>query len=283
MHIHLATAGGIPTVPASTRQQTKPSSQAASPGSTAPAGTSAVNVVASGLSALRAGSLSVQPRSRSPFALLIVVLAHVLLLITILTVRHSTSTVVTPPLFVSLIPDVVQQTTPDVTPPQPKALTQAPAQPQIAPPPVLIATESNTPAPISAPPVSNTNAKTSTAPNPVTTSTTNAVAVEAAPAVSNPASAPTAPIFNADYLNNPAPKYPPISRKSGEEGKVLLRVFVDPSGAPGTIEIHHTSGFERLDKAALAAVRYWKFVPARQGGEAVGAWVLVPIIFSVKT
>ena len=92
----------------------------------------------------------------------------------------------------------------------------------------------------------------------------------------------TAPRFDADYLDNPAPTYPPLSRKAGEEGRVLLYVLVEASGLPSKIEVRTSSGFERLDRAAMAAVKRWKFVPAKQGAEAVAAWVQVPIVFSVK-
>ena len=94
--------------------------------------------------------------------------------------------------------------------------------------------------------------------------------------------APSVPRFDADYLNNPTPAYPPLSRRLREEGKVVLRVLVEPSGAAGTVEMRTSSGFERLDKSAISAVSRWKFVPAKQGNEAVGAWVLVPIVFSLK-
>ncbi len=112
----------------------------------------------------------------------------------------------------------------------------------------------------------------------------------AAPAMPTTPVAPAAPVvltpsvprFDADYLNNPSPAYPPLSRRLREEGKVMLRVFVEASGAAGTVEIRTSSGFERLDKSAVTAVSRWKFVPAKQGTEAVGAWVVVPIIFSLK-
>jgi len=92
----------------------------------------------------------------------------------------------------------------------------------------------------------------------------------------------TAPRFDADYLENPAPVYPQLSRRAGEEGKVVLRVFVEPSGLPSRVEVRTSSGFERLDKSAVAAVGRWKFIPARLGDDVVGAWVLVPINFSLK-
>jgi protein TonB len=56
---------------------------------------------------------------------------------------------------------------------------------------------------------------------------------------------------------------------------------VGADGLPRHIEIRTSSGSGRLDEAALEAVRRWKFVPARRGDEAVEAWVLVPVAFSL--
>jgi len=47
------------------------------------------------------------------------------------------------------------------------------------------------------------------------------------------------------------------------------------------VELKSTSGSERLDQAALDAVRQWRFVPAKRGSEAIAAWVVVPISFSL--
>lgn len=98
--------------------------------------------------------------------------------------------------------------------------------------------------------------------------------------------APPAPIvppnFNAGYLDNPAPLYPPLARRMGEEGRVMLRVYVEASGLPSKVEIRTSSGSERLDQAAVDAVKRWKFAPARQGDHAVPASVVVPIAFSLK-
>lgn len=88
--------------------------------------------------------------------------------------------------------------------------------------------------------------------------------------------------FDAGYLQNPAPVYPAMSRRLGEEGRVMLRVFVESSGSPSKLEIRTSSGSSRLDQSALEAVRRWKFVPARRGDEAVAAWVVVPIVFNLR-
>lgn len=104
------------------------------------------------------------------------------------------------------------------------------------------------------------------------------------PIAAKPAPAPvTPPQFNAGYLNNPAPVYPAVSRRLGEEGRVVLRVFVDERGLPAQVELRTSSGHERLDSVALETVRQWKFVPARRGDQAVSAWVLVPISFSLRS
>lgn len=112
------------------------------------------------------------------------------------------------------------------------------------------------------------------------------VPVRAAPIEAAPAPAPiaiTAARFDADYLHNPKPVYPHASRRLGEEGKVLLRVYVSPEGLAEKIELKLSSGFSRLDQAAQETVNRWRFVPARRGDEAIAAWVQVPITFQLES
>lgn len=90
------------------------------------------------------------------------------------------------------------------------------------------------------------------------------------------------PSSNAAYLNNPRPVYPPISRRMNEQGKVVLRVFIDEQGNPQQIEVNKSSGFERLDKSAVDAVRRWKFVPGKRNGVPEGMWNMVPINFVLE-
>lgn len=92
----------------------------------------------------------------------------------------------------------------------------------------------------------------------------------------------TPPNSDAAYLRNPRPAYPAMSRKAQESGTVLLRVFVGSDGHVRHLEVKTSSGFPRLDEAALAAVKRWVFQPGRQGPNAVDAWVLVPITFSLN-
>lgn len=108
--------------------------------------------------------------------------------------------------------------------------------------------------------------------------------VPAAPINIAPAPVPvTAARFDADYLDNPKPIYPLVSRRLGEQGKVLLRVHVSAAGLAEKVEVKTGSGYARLDQAAGDAVGRWRFVPARRGEQAIAAWVQVPIIFQLES
>lgn len=93
----------------------------------------------------------------------------------------------------------------------------------------------------------------------------------------------TAARFDADYLDNPQPIYPHASRRLGEQGKVLLRVYVSAAGLAEKVELKLGSGFARLDRAAQEAVGLWRFVPARRGEQTIAAWVQVPITFQLES
>jgi protein TonB len=83
------------------------------------------------------------------------------------------------------------------------------------------------------------------------------------------------------YLANPPPDYPSVSKRTGEQGRVMLRVRVDSKGQVEDVVVEATSGFPRLDQAALAAVRRWRFVPARLGDRSVAGWAIVPVAFAL--
>ncbi|MBI5627023.1 MAG: energy transducer TonB [Nitrosomonadales bacterium] len=90
------------------------------------------------------------------------------------------------------------------------------------------------------------------------------------------------PDYHAAYLNNPPPVYPMVARRMGWQGRVVMYVEVLESGLPGQIKLHQSSGRDVLDNAAMQAVRGWKFVAARQNGQVVSKWFLVPIPFILK-
>lgn len=109
------------------------------------------------------------------------------------------------------------------------------------------------------------------------------LAAPAAPVVTNPAPTTFSPArFDAAYLHNPRPNYPAVSRRLGEEGKVLLRVLVSPDGRAAAVNLEKSSNFERLDEAARQAVAQWRFVPAKHGDEAVEATIIIPLVFRLE-
>lgn len=94
-------------------------------------------------------------------------------------------------------------------------------------------------------------------------------------------SAESEPIFNANYLNNPAPYYPQSAKRKGIQGKVLLSVLVQTDGTAASVQVSRSSGSNDLDVAALDAVKQWKFIPARSKGHPVQASVVVPVEFKI--
>mgnify|MGYP001266353819 CR=1 FL=1 len=144
-------------------------------------------------------------------------------------------------------------------PPRPKPVAK-PVEKRPDPPPVLAApVEAPSPVEVAPPP-----------PAPII-------------AVTPPVIEVTAPIFSAVYLENPPPAYPGISRRVGEQGRVILRVLVNAGGSADEVQVRESSGHARLDNAARDTVRGWRFVPAKRGDTPVPAWVLIPVSFRLES
>ena len=108
----------------------------------------------------------------------------------------------------------------------------------------------------------------------------------AAPVEAPPAPAPsilpkTIPPSAVQYLVPPAPVYSRISAKMRESGKAVVRVFIDEAGLPRNVQLAVSTGFARLDDAALAAVRNCRFKPYLENGAAVAGWAAIPIEFEL--
>lgn len=179
----------------------------------------------------------------------------------------------------------------NVEPPPEQPRKSPPAEPAPKPAP----SPARSPARDSAP-------KPAATPLPVLTTAREEPGATAAPAASMPSVAPpidamptpaapppvpspepvVAARYDADYLSNPKPAYPPLSQRLGEQGTVVLKVRVEPDGRAGEVQLEQSSGFARLDKAAVDAVRRWHFAPARRGAEAISSWVRVPMPFSLR-
>ena len=231
-----------------------------------------------------APDLRIAPPRLSLGVLAVVLLVHAGILAGVLTLTKPTQLITLPtPLYVRLIEATTAQPEPTPPPVQPRlqppqpsvptpVLTAPPAPPGLASEPVQPARQ-----PLPAEP-----ARPETLPAP--TPAPAPAATETPRAASPPPPLPvTQPRFNADYLDNPKPPYPGASRRMGEEGEVRLRVQVDTSGHAQQIEVYRSSGFPRLDQAALDTVKQWRFVPARQGDQPIPAWVIVPIQFSLRS
>ncbi len=179
---------------------------------------------------------------------------------------------------VQVIADLIELPQPKVEPtppppapqptPKPQPVVRQTPRPQPTPLPVAVADPApSDQAPIVPAPVPPAPAEPSPAP---------ARPVEpAVPAVQLPSS-------TADYLNNPAPAYPPLSRRLGEQGRVVVRVLIGTDGTASQAEIRSSSGFERLDQAALQTVLKWRYVPGKRAGVPEAMWFNVPINFVLE-
>lgn len=121
---------------------------------------------------------------------------------------------------------------------------------------------------------------TLTEPPPPEKAITVAVAAETPPA---PAPVAARVISEVAYVEPPQPRYPPESRRSGEEGVVLLRVLINEMGRPARVEIERSSGHARLDNAARIAVQRALFRPYIENGVARTALAVIPIEFIKKS
>lgn len=78
------------------------------------------------------------------------------------------------------------------------------------------------------------------------------------------------------------PEYPPASRRAGEAGTVTLQVFVKEDGRAGEVKIARSSGFAKLDEAAVKEVqRSWRFVPGKEDGKPVAMWHTFAVTFKL--
>ncbi|WAK02355.1 energy transducer TonB [Methylobacter sp. YRD-M1] len=149
-------------------------------------------------------------------------------------------------------------------PVQKKAVPLKPQKPKVKPKPVEEVVEP-TPQPV----ITDESAPVSPAP----------VAAPPAPPVEEKVTQPHA---GADYLHNPAPEYPEIAMERGWEGRVLMKVHVQPDGKPDEISVIQSSGKKVLDDAAVSTVKKWSFVPAKRGDTPIAGWVTVPITFNLS-
>jgi protein TonB len=198
-----------------------------------------------------------------------VIVAHALLISALATAERSIPVLKQPkPITVTLV---------DSKPPSPEPIKLRPVEsaPLLPAPPQLVL-----PITVDTPPV----AVAAATPVNVAAPTPVAVATPTLPSIPSPAAVPAdmPPTADASAEGNAKPVYPKASRALGEQGRVLLDVYVRADGSVGEIRLHQTSGFDRLDDAALKAVHQWHYRPARQAGKEIAMWYVQPISFDLR-
>lgn len=91
--------------------------------------------------------------------------------------------------------------------------------------------------------------------------------------------ADTAP--HVDITQPHMQEYPKSAQASGEQGTVLVQVYVRPDGRVAKYAVAQSSGFGDLDSAALQSVLNWRFVPAMRGGDPVSDWTIVKLVYQL--
>ena len=176
-----------------------------------------------------------------------------------------------------------------IPPPRPTKPVPAPV-PEV-PAPVDVVVQSKpvaTPPAVSAPVPPPADVAPQSPSPPAVAADAEATAAEAQVAIAQPIRAPVA---RAPERSEPpaliersrvAPIYPRASRRAGEAGTVVLRLTVGVSGTVLATDVLSSSGFDRLDQAAQAAVRQWRFSPGTRQGVPVELSIQVPIRFELQ-
>ncbi|WP_169804495.1 energy transducer TonB [Sphingomonas pituitosa] len=171
-----------------------------------------------------------------------------------------------PPLVVNLLPLDPPPPAPVVLPTEKVVVRPAEPKRVVAPPPII------------AIPTAAVTIQTITKPEPIPPAPAKVGEAKPAP----PRAADTLVNLNTRLLSAEPPRYPAESRRRREVGTVVLMVVVDEDGRVGTISISDSSGFERLDKAALSAVRRWRWTPTVIDGRPSQVRGLVRIPFELR-
>ena len=124
------------------------------------------------------------------------------------------------------------------------------------------------PGPTASPVASGAVAATPPSPTPSAASVTGA---GASPPVAARAQGPR---VDASWQGNEPPPYPLAARRRREEGTVRLDLLVEADGTVSQVRLRQSSGSPLLDRSVMQTVRHWRFVPARQDGQAIAAWYM---------
>lgn len=220
------------------------------------------------------------------FTLGAVLSAHLLPLVWYLAADPGTVTIQPPVLTGVLVSQPASQQT-AAPPPEQKPVAKAEAQPvvqQEIKPAVKPAAKrqlkqtqaENKPArPLAQAPLTKATAQPNTAaqPTPVATAAAQQLTEQINPAVKHNHAATavpvSAPVLHATAHYNAPPVYPQLSRKLREQGTVVLELTVLINGTVADVIVLQSSGYPRLDQAALSAVQHWRYQAALRGDTAI--------------
>ena len=221
-----------------------------------------------------AGSTDAQAPARRPLSfnalVAITVVALHLLLFAALIAQRQLMKPAPEPVAIQLLS--IPAAPPSPPPSSPEQLLETP--PVVVPPPVLLL-EDRPPA------IAAVVSEAPPAPQPAAPA---AVAVAEGPPSPVAARAPSAVSggdLSASMIEAVPPRYPYESRRLKEQGTVVLDVLLGPDGRVERIAVRTSSGHARLDKAALDAVRRWRWSPMLRDGQAVAVRGLVEIPFTL--
>ena len=148
------------------------------------------------------------------------------------------------------------------------------AAPQYAPLPAPLSGGKDEVSDVTPPPSGETGSEDS----PRLVETTPPAPPPSVPAPSPRAAAPVA-TSQPQPISMPSPKYPAQALRRGEHGTVMVSAQIGPDGIPASVEVATSSGSRLLDRAAVDAVRRWRFRPALADGRPTSGEVQVPISF----
>ena len=89
-------------------------------------------------------------------------------------------------------------------------------------------------------------------------------------------------LMEAEALFLPEPMYPILSRKRGEEGRVIIEIGISAKGKVLKAQVASSSSYPRLDRAALEAVKVATFSPATEYGRPVKSVRKIAYRFQLK-
>ena len=226
---------------------------------------------------------------------------HILLLVGVVVLLHGSAwwffqrakaePVITPPQIPEMTVELsspappappVEEPPPPPPPPEPEAPPEDEDAVKPPPKPVEKPKPIEKPKPVVKPkPVQKPQPVKPAPPAPVAPPAPPAPAAPAAPAAAPGPAKETAAISGLASLGNPPPEYPAIALRRNWEGSVGLRIKVLPNGRAGSVEVIKSSGKQALDDAAVAAVRNWKFVPAKRGDTPIEGFATQTISFKL--